>query len=64
MKLYTLAEAAEKVGRSPAYLRIAIRRGILSHSRFGKALAFSDQDLAAYLDRVTKKAQLGDGGDR
>jgi excisionase family DNA binding protein len=52
--LLSVAEAAEHLGKSPAWLAGAARRGEVPSRKVGRSRKFTPKDIEDYLDRVRK----------
>jgi excisionase family DNA binding protein len=48
-RLLTTAETAERLRKSPMFIRREFRRGNLRGSKFGGELHFADADIEAYI---------------
>lgn len=48
----SVAEAAQRLGKSTDWLQRAARRGDVPSRKVGRDRRFTDQDLADYLERV------------
>lgn len=54
--LLTTAEAARKLGISTSWLKRQVAAGAVTHTRFGRAVRFSEEQVAAIIDQRTQRA--------
>jgi excisionase family DNA binding protein len=54
--LLTTAEAARKLGISTSWLKRQVAAGAVTHTRFGRAVRFSEEQVAAIVEQRTQPA--------
>ncbi|MHB1064216.1 MAG: excisionase family DNA-binding protein [Georgenia sp.] len=61
IRLLTMGEAADRLGVSTRFVRMAVRDGLISTVRLGRLVRFRPEDVEQYIDQQVDPARAGHG---